>query len=63
MVETVQDEEDIVLMLEGPSVVLTEMFLDTTTDTTKTTLPFDDNLAGVFVQIELAVIIKMNKKL
>ena len=61
MVETVQDEMDIVPTLEGPPVIVTEMFSDPMTDTTKTTPQADDNPAGVFVNIELADILGMNK--
>ena len=59
MVERVEEEEDIVLTLEGPRVAVTVMFPDTTTDTTKTTPIDDDYLECVFVNIEVADMIRM----
>ena len=59
MVKTVEEEEDIVPTLEAPPVKVTVIFPDKATDTTKTTSPDDDHPEGVFVNIEVADMIKM----
>ena len=58
-VETVKEEEDIVLTLEGPPVAAIVMFLDMTNNTTQTAATNDDYLEGVFVHIAVVYIIRM----
>ena len=59
LVETVQEDDNIVHTLTVPSVAPAVMFPDTATDTTKTTLSDNDNPDGVFVNIDVVDNIKM----